>query len=236
MAKSPAFQFYPSDWLASRKVAMMTPEQEGAYIRLLCYMWNDPDCSLPDDDEELAHLSRLREGWLKGGSSVVRKCFMQHPTKAGFLTHDRLLAEREKQTKWREKSAEGGKKSAETRAEKGAKGGSRVVEPNGNTSSLSLSLSSKKKPIAPNGAFERFWLAHPKKRSKGDALKAWNKLQPDEQLQDRIMRALERAKTSAEWLKDGGQFIPYPATWLNAQGWEDELTTQPTAVVKEFPR
>ena len=25
-----------------------------------------------------------------------------------------------------------------------------------------------------------------------------------------------------DWLKDGGQFIPYPASWLRAARWEDE--------------
>lgn len=70
--------------------------------------------------------------------------------------------------------------------------------------------------------FDRFWIQYPKKRSKGDAEKAWNALKPDEQLQDRIHDALERAKTSADWRKDGGQYIPYPATWLRAKGWEDE--------------
>jgi len=31
------------------------------------------------------------------------------------------------------------------------------------------------------------------------------------------------AKKSPEWTKDNGKYIPYPATWLNAKGWEDEL-------------
>ena len=80
----------------------------------------------------------------------------------------------------------------------------------------------KNKTIAPDGAFERFWSTYPKRKSKGQALKAWNKVKPNEQLQDRIFSALERAKTSADWRKDNGQFIPYPASWLNAQGWEDD--------------
>lgn len=73
--------------------------------------------------------------------------------------------------------------------------------------------------------FEKFWDAYPKKRSKGQAEKAWRAIKPDEQLQDRILGALERAKTSAEWRKNAGEFIPYPATWLNAKGWEDVLVT-----------
>lgn len=75
---------------------------------------------------------------------------------------------------------------------------------------------------ASSRGFEKFWGVYPKKRSKGDAEKAWNAMKPNEQLQDRIFDALERAKTSAQWQKDGGQFIPYPATWLRAKGWEDE--------------
>jgi hypothetical protein len=75
---------------------------------------------------------------------------------------------------------------------------------------------------ASSRGFIEFWIQYPKKRSKGDAEKAWNALKPDEQLQDRIHDALERAKTSADWRKDGGQYIPYPATWLRAKGWEDE--------------
>ena len=54
MTKSPAFQFYPGDWLSSLRVSLMTLEEEGAYIRLLCYCWKHGD--LPASPEELARL------------------------------------------------------------------------------------------------------------------------------------------------------------------------------------
>jgi len=87
----------------------------------------------------------------------------------------------------------------------------------------------KKRKASPLSAiqeerFNTFWQAYPKKRSKGDAIKAWAKLKPDEELFERIMQGLEKAKSSYDWQKDGGQYIPYPATWLNATGWEDEYT------------
>ena len=83
-----------------------------------------------------------------------------------------------------------------------------------------------------NGAFAEFWKSYPRKKSKGAAEKAWIKIKPDEQLQDRILQAVERAKTSADWKKEE-QFIPYPASWLNAKGWEDEALTAPvTSMVK----
>ena len=73
------------------------------------------------------------------------------------------------------------------------------------------------------GGFEKFWKAYPKRVSKGQAERVWKRLKPSEQLIAKILQAVERAKTSDKWRKDSGQFIPYPATWLNAKGWEDEI-------------
>ena len=72
------------------------------------------------------------------------------------------------------------------------------------------------------GGFQEFWQAYPRKKSKATAERAWAKIHPDEQLQRQIMEAIDRAKQSRGWQKEGGQYIPYPATWLNARGWEDE--------------
>ena len=70
--------------------------------------------------------------------------------------------------------------------------------------------------------FGEFWSAYPRKVSKGDAEKAFAKLNPDEHLLGTILAAVQRAKTREGWAKDGGKFIPYPASWLNSRGWEDE--------------
>jgi len=71
--------------------------------------------------------------------------------------------------------------------------------------------------------FDPFWIAYPKKKSKGDAEKTFKKINPDDQLLQIILKAIEVAKKSNDWQKDEGQYIPYPATWLNAKGWEDEI-------------
>lgn len=70
--------------------------------------------------------------------------------------------------------------------------------------------------------FDLFWAAYPRKKSKGDAVKAWNKLKIDNLLYALIMDKLDAAKNSRDWTKDGGQFIPYPASWLNKKMWDDE--------------
>lgn len=90
-------------------------------------------------------------------------------------------------------------------------------------------------PAAPRG-FDLFWEQYPKKKSKGQAERAWKAIKPDQQLQDRILHALEQAKTSDQWQKERGEFIPYPATWLNAKGWEDEHKVTVLPIRPALPR
>lgn len=77
----------------------------------------------------------------------------------------------------------------------------------------------RKPPISP---FAGFWSAYPKKVGRQAALKAWERIAPDEQLGREIIAAVDAQKTSRQWLKDEGQFIPHPTTWLNQRRWEDE--------------
>lgn len=143
MTKSPAFQFYPKDWLSSLNITLMTAEQEGAYLRLLCYCWDSGDCSLPNDDEQLIKMSRVS----KGGWEMVRKCFIPHPEKEGFLTNKRMLEELEQQRSWKVKSSIGGKKSAQKRAEnkEHSKGGWEMVATKSNPATASATASATSK-------------------------------------------------------------------------------------------
>ena len=68
--------------------------------------------------------------------------------------------------------------------------------------------------------FILFWSAYPKKKSKGEAEKVWNRLNPPI---DKVLDAIEKQKKSNDWMKDKGQYIPYPSKWLNGMCWEDEI-------------
>lgn len=70
--------------------------------------------------------------------------------------------------------------------------------------------------------FMEFYEAYPKKVSKQTALRAWFKLKPDEALVLQILLDIEKRKKTEAWQKEGGQFVPYPATYLNQRRWEDE--------------
>lgn len=71
--------------------------------------------------------------------------------------------------------------------------------------------------------FELFWKEYPKKISKQQAFKSFNKIDPDEELLEIMLNKIRLFKQTSDWLKDNGQFIPYPATWLNQVRWEDEI-------------
>jgi len=163
LSDSPAFQWYAAEYLADENVTLMTLEEEGAYIRAISYCWREG--SIPSDPTLLSRL-------LKNASSEVVQTVVQRfrkiETENGTrLVHGRLEKERRKQAEWRKKSADGGKLSGKHRREKrlhaeaNAKGGSVLVEPNGNrplepnansssssSSSSSLSKKQKQKPIA----------------------------------------------------------------------------------------
>ena len=69
--------------------------------------------------------------------------------------------------------------------------------------------------------FIEFWDKYPKKVSKKNAKKAFIKLNPSDEQLEKIYKAL--AEQTKKW-KDK-QFIPYPATWINGERWEDETDT-----------
>ena len=71
--------------------------------------------------------------------------------------------------------------------------------------------------------FIEFWDKYPKKVSKKNAKKVFLKLNPSNEQLEKIYKALENQKKSKQW--QDKQYIPYPATWLNGERWEDETDT-----------
>ncbi len=79
------FPFYPNDFLGSTTVTLMSTEEIGAYVLLLCAAWQTSTCSLPDDDNSIRKLGRFA-----GDLSKLRACFV---SKRGKLVNPRLTAE-----------------------------------------------------------------------------------------------------------------------------------------------
>jgi hypothetical protein len=70
--------------------------------------------------------------------------------------------------------------------------------------------------------FDRFWAAWPKsprKGAKAACLARWKK-GLYEHCADQIIKHVEWQKTTDQWRKDGGAFIPAPLVYLNQQRWD----------------
>lgn len=110
--KSPAFQFYPKDYLSDAKTRAMTFKQRGMYWDLVSHCWLEGH--LPANPNEIARILGITtvarfsaHDW-----PVIGKCFRlvgdehQHP---------RLDLERRKQAENREERSDSGKRGADKR-------------------------------------------------------------------------------------------------------------------------
>ncbi len=84
--------------------------------------------------------------------------------------------------------------------------------------------------------FQTFWAAYPRKVGKGNAQKWWKSHKPDEALLQTMLVAIGQQRKSDGWVKDGGQYIPHPATWLNGKRWEDELPPPKETMTERIAR
>ena len=91
-----------------------------------------------------------------------------------------------------------------------------------NVRSHTMAAKEKENEKAKESLFAQFWAAYPKRKDKAKAQKAFSKLCPNEQLLAEILAALDWQKQSPDWLKNGGQFVPYASSYLNGRRWEDE--------------
>jgi len=167
--KSPAFQFYPNDFLGSPAVSAMTAEEVGIYVLLLCLDWNGNGFAL--EIPELARSCRVTPEVFESAWRRVGRCF--HEKRQRYF-NPRLEAERRKQREWRRKSSIGGKLSAAKRA----KGGSRVVEPTANTPSPTPSptpVTTTPSQTATDAVFEEAWAVYPRRpgNSRQDTYRQW---------------------------------------------------------------
>ena len=94
--------------------------------------------------------------------------------------------------------------------------------------SVSVSVSeSPSEPAAGVGAMERafeaFWAEYPNRSKRHDSRNVWMRLKPDEALQARIIAGVRAAKSSQQWQKEGGRYIPSAERYLRERRWEDEL-------------
>jgi len=71
--------------------------------------------------------------------------------------------------------------------------------------------------------FNLFWKEYPKKSAKKNAKSQFVKIVKSKETLDTILQDIRNRMNTQEWIKNNGQFIPFPSTYLNQERWTDEV-------------
>lgn len=73
--------------------------------------------------------------------------------------------------------------------------------------------------------WDDFWLLYPRRVAKKDALRAWVRLRPWQQ----VAAVTALVQWRRVWASKELEYLPHPATWLNGERWDDELPPEYSA-------
>lgn len=218
--KDPAFLFYSSDFLSG--TMLMTNEDVGKYIRLLCLQHQKGHLKEKD------LLSICKEH-----NEEIFSKFKQD--EEGNYYNERLEYESNKRKSYSESRRNNRKKKTYEKDMKNICNSYEEHMENENRNENINIIKIKNKDNRVIGEeenieilelwetqFNEFYSKYPKKVKKQEVKKWFLKNKPSNELFSSMMNSLEQFRASKDWQKDGGQFIPYPSTWLNQKRWEDE--------------
>lgn len=78
--------------------------------------------------------------------------------------------------------------------------------------------------------FDKWYSHYPRKKDKGHARKAFERINPSEEMVEGMINAIDLQIKEMEVRRQRGLQVPdwkYPATWLNGECWLDEVDLQP---------
>lgn len=205
MSKDPAILFYTSDFLTGTMT--MNNDQVGKYIRLLCLQ------------HQKGILSEKDMIFICGSyDEDIYSKFIK--SDQGFY-NERLRIEAEKRSNYSLSRSSNRSNLNKKQTKKHMKKICKTYDEHMENENEDVNKDLINNKLS---TFEQFYQSYPKKKSKGQAEKAFLKINPDEQLLAIMIATIERAKKSEDWIKEKGKYIPHPATWLSAKGWLDEET------------
>ena len=235
MAALPYMQFYVADYLAD--TTHLTAEEHGAYMLLLFSYWQT---GKPLRIDRLATVARIPNERWPSVADTLSEFF--HVTETHWVQF-RVEADLEAVNSKVVTASNAGKASARAKALKKQQElndrSTNVDDPlqrNGNHKDTDTDTDKNKNNTPPmvDDLFPKFWKMYPNKKGKAAAEKAWKKLKVTADLFGQIAEGLAAQVVCEAWVKDGGQFIPHPATWLNGKRWEDEVKV--ASNVHPFPQ
>ena len=205
MAGNPWFRMY-AEFLHDPKVQMLSETDQRRFIMLLCIRCSNDDETLHETFDETSIAFQLRitiEEWRQTLRHLIVKGLVNDEGQP--INWDKRQFKSDSSTSRVKKHRDLTKRFSNDDA----------TPPDTETDTET----DKKNPLTP---FDEFWEIWPKRKAKQDAVKAWKKLKVTSELFEVMRHAIERGMQSNDWQKDGGSYIPNPATWLNGKRWEDE--------------
>ena len=70
--------------------------------------------------------------------------------------------------------------------------------------------------------FQTFWKSYPRRVGRIAAQKAFTQAKVTDELLQVMLSALAWQRLQPQWLKDSGEYIPHPATWIRQGRYLDE--------------
>lgn len=225
--KDPAFLFYSSDFLSG--TMLMTDEEIGQYIKLICLQHQKGHLK----EKDMLNICKTHNEEIFSKFKIDEE---------GNYYNERLEIEVNKRKAYSESRRNNRKKKEEKETyEKDMKNIFNSYEEHMENENININknidlIKNKDRDKGVIGEeeeeievlevwetqFNEFYSLYPKKVKKQDVKKWFQKNKPSNELFSSMMNSLEQFRASKDWQKDGGQFIPYPSTWLNQKRWEDE--------------
>ena len=227
MAKMPAFQFYPGDWIQDTRILSLAAKV--AWIDILCALWRSQtrgSLTLP-----LMGWARLLGCTADQAAAVITELVdmricdsnLDESLSRGLLSGDRKAEVRlECRRMTREEKDRKINALCQQRHRSKGKSKAGVREEVRSLSSSSYPLISPSGGLRCEDLFEIFWASYPAHRQTGrkSAYSEWRKLKPDREMLDRMLSALDRQKESSDWIKEDGRYVPGIRKWLEDRYWE----------------
>lgn len=226
MGKSPAFRFYPSDFMGSPDVQSMELAEVGAYTFLLCVAWQqDRHGTLPDDDSRLRRWARMNvDQWRESRELILSKFPI---IEDGLRGNKRMMDESEKQQRFSESQ----KKKVENRWKN--RGNTETIpgyEVEDTRALPSVSASVSKKTIYTPSAsdIDSIYKAYPRRDGPASAKKAIAKslklIQARGQENPEAFLLGKVVSYSQKIMREGTErnFIKMPQGWFNDARYDSE--------------
>lgn len=242
LRNQPYLPLYVMDFIADEKLAECSAESTGVYIRVMCIMHKQEEYGViklkakdKQSDNQIQNFAIKLTHQMPYSEKVIERSLVELldedvlQMNGDCLSQKRMVRDGEVSRKRAEAGAKGGRSSRHPsyiiKKENKTEGKKQTAHEDDESEikdENDKAILKEQKLTTIEERWIRFWEAYPKKSGKGAAEKSFKKIKPNKELFEKMMNALETAKVCKQWKADNGQFIPYPATWLNQKRWEDE--------------